>query len=302
MLVILLHFSLFLIMIKYSIIICSYNRFILLDESIKSVLNVFEDRSDFEVLIIDNNSTDDTSTLKEKYDTNIKVKYFLEFQQGLSHARNRGLNEATGEILVYLDDDIELVDDYFTVCDEIFLNKSIFISGGKVIPYKVDVPEWLPNKYYFLVSVYDLGNESKYVKYLMGGNFAIRRSAALKIGFYDVTLGRNGKLLAGGEEIDYQNRASSLGYKMYYNPNQNILHKINEKLNENYILSYSKELGKSERIIDETVSKIRVFIKILKCNLAILIFNLFIQAIKEKKKKTYIKIINQYSLGYLNKL
>ncbi len=64
----------------------------------------------------------------------------------------------------------------------------------------------------------------------MGGNFAIRKEIALKVGLYNVELGRNGKILLGGEEIDYQNRASAKGYKIYYHPKQNILHKINEKL------------------------------------------------------------------------
>ena len=49
---------------------------------------------------------------------------------------------------------------------------------------------------------------------------------------------------------------------MYYYPSQNILHKINQKLNENYVLKYSKELGKSERIIDESISKLKVLEKI----------------------------------------
>lgn len=299
MLAILHHFSLFLIMIKYSIILCSYNRVKLLDESINSILIVLNDRIDYELLIIDNNSTDSTSKLKKKYAFNKKVNYFLELNQGLSHARNRGLTEAKGQILVYLDDDIELVEDYFKVCDNIFSDESIFISGGKVIPYKIDIPEWLPEKYYFLVSVYDLGNSEMYVKYIMGGNFAIRKNTALEIGLYDVSLGRNGKILAGGEEIDYQNRASSMGYKIFYHPKQNILHKINEKLNLEYVLNYSKELGKSERIIDESVSKARVVVKVIKSYLAQILFYCFSGIVKEKKKNTYLKIINEYSKGYL---
>ena len=121
-------------MIKYSIIICSYNRFELLTETIDSVLSVLKNRVDSEILIIDNNSTDLTPTIEGKYCSNNTVKYFLETQQGLSHARNRGMNEALGEILVYLDDDVELVDNYFDVADSILLDKSISIFGGKVLP------------------------------------------------------------------------------------------------------------------------------------------------------------------------
>lgn len=288
-------------MIKYSIIICSYNRFQYLIETIDSVLDVLKSRIDFEILIIDNNSPDQTSTVKEKYLTNNKVRYFLETKQGLSHARNRGLKEAKGDILVYLDDDIDLLNDYFQICDQIFLDESISISGGKVLPYKVDIPDWLPKKYYFLVSVYDLGNIPKNVKYLMGGNFAIRKTVANKVGLYNTALGRNGEKLAGGEEIDYQNRAHKLGYKMFYHPKQNILHKINEKLNESYVLSYSSELGKSERIIDQTISKSRVSKKIFKAYVAIFGHSLFYVFFKKHTHGMYLKIINEYALGYLKK-
>ena len=286
-------------MIKYTIVICTYNRFQFLIETVDSVLDVLKERADFELLIIDNNSSDKTFSLKEKYISNNKIKYILETNQGLSHARNRGIEESAGEILVYLDDDIELVSDYFETCDKIFSDFSISISGGKVLPHNVDIPVWLPKSYYHLVSVYDLGNSPKFVRHLMGGNFAIRKEDALKIGFYDSALGRNGKKLAGGEETDYQNRASLMGYKMYYHPQQNILHKINDKLNETYVLDYAFELGKSERIIDESVSKLKCIKKIVKSYIAIIASFLFKKIVKNVKRKTYLKIINQYAGGYI---
>jgi glycosyltransferase involved in cell wall biosynthesis len=67
MLPVLLHFNFILIMIKYSIIVCSYNRYNFLIETIESVLTVLKNRSDFELLVIDNNSPDETSSIKEKY-------------------------------------------------------------------------------------------------------------------------------------------------------------------------------------------------------------------------------------------
>jgi glycosyltransferase involved in cell wall biosynthesis len=289
-------------MIKYSIIICSYNRFELLTETIDSVLNGLQGREDFEILVVDNKSTDETPSLKDKFISIKRVKYFLELTQGLSQARNRGMKEAKGDILIYLDDDIEIVENYFDVLDLIFLDPSISISGGKVLPFKTDIPNWLPKNFYFLVSIYDLGDSSKYVKHLMGGNFAIRRKDALKIGLYDTSLGRNGKILAGNEEIDYQNRASTMGYKFYYHPKLNILHKINDKLNENYVLTYSKELGKSGRIMDESNSKFIVIKKTIMSYCAILINLLFGELINNKRRKILLKVYAQYSRGYINKL
>jgi glucosyl-dolichyl phosphate glucuronosyltransferase len=287
-------------MITFSIIVCTYNRCNYLKETIESIIEAIGKREDCELIIIDNNSTDQTNKIVESFYSFSSLKYYLETNQGLSHARNRGMQEAFGKVLVYLDDDIELPKDYFEVCDQIFQDPEIAISGGKVLPHKVDIPDWLPKKYYFLVSVYDMGKEPKFVKYLMGGNFAIRKDIAKKIGKYNSELGRKGNSLAGGEEIDYQNRAMELGYKIYYHPRQIILHKINDKLNETYVLKYAFELGKSERIIDNSVSINRVKIKLLKSYLAIILHSLMSGIVTKGKSHTYIRIINQYAKGYKN--
>lgn len=286
-------------MITISIIVCTYNRCNYLKETIESIIQAIGQREDCELIIIDNNSTDQTNKISESFYSFSSLKYFLETNQGLSHARNRGMQEASGKVLVFLDDDIELPKDYFEVCDHIFNNPQIAISGGKVLPHKINIPNWLPKKYYFLVSVYDMGNEPKYVKYLMGANFAVRRSIALQIGEFNANLGRKGSSLAGGEEIDYLNRAKQLGFRAMYNPNLIVYHKINDKLNKKYVLTYAKELGKSERIIDESISKGKVLKKIIKSFAAMLMFRLLSSLIKEGKKSNYLSIINEYSLGYV---
>jgi len=288
-------------MIYFSIIVCTYNRCNYLKETIGSIIDAIGKREDCELIIIDNNSTDQTSKIVESFSSFSSLKYFLETNQGLSHARNRGMQEAVGEVLVYLDDDIELPSDYFEVCDHIFQDPEIAISGGKVLPHKINIPDWLPKKYYFLVSIYDMGNEPKFLKYLMGCNFAIRKEVAKNIGNYNCELGRKGNSLAGGEEIDYQNRAAELGYNIYYHPRQNILHKINEKLNETYVLKYAFELGKSERIIDEMTCKNIVLRKTIKCIMARVLSFVLIPFIKAGKTKTYLRIIQNYAWAYQNK-
>lgn len=286
-------------MIKYSLIICSYNRYELLIETIDSVLKVLQNREDYEILIIDNKSTDLTPTLVEKYSSYKSIKYFLESNQGLSYARNRGIKESIGEILVFLDDDVELIKSYFEVADDILSDRSISIIGGKVLPFATTLPSWLPEKYYFLVSVFDEGDDKKKVKYLMGANFLVRKAVAVRIGEFDIRLGRNSKNLAGGEEINFLNRAHFLKYNVYYIPNLIVYHKIKEKLNDNYVLTYSKELGKSERIIDESISKLIVIKKTIKSYVAILIYNLLVSYVQNDKKRNYLRIINQYAKGYI---
>lgn len=201
--------------------------------------------------------------------------------------------------MVFLDDDVELVKSYFEIADDILFDKSISVIGGKVLPFATTLPSWLPEKYYFLVSVFDEGDVTKKVKYLMGANFLVRKAVAERIGGFDIRLGRNGKNLAGGEEINFLNRAHFLKYSVYYIPNLIVYHKINEKLNENYVLTYSKELGKSERIIEESISKLIVVKKTIKSYVAILIYNLLGSYVQNDKKRNYLRIINQYAKGYI---
>lgn len=289
-------------MIKYSIIICSYNRFRLLTETIESVLKVLENREDVEILVIDNNSTDQIPTLEKEYTSEKRFYYFLEVEQGLSNARNRGIKEAKGEYLIYLDDDVELNKDYFEVLDSILLDSSISVVGGKVLPFNVEIPSWLPNEYFYLVSIFSPSEEAQITKYLMGANFIVRKNIAEKIGGFDTRLGRNGSKLAGGEEVDFLNRIYAHNDIIFYSPKLIVYHKINNKLNIHYVLTYSRELGKSERIIDEKTSKMKVNNKRVKSLGAIVMHFFLIKFINNEKKKVHLKIINEYAKGYLKKV
>src|SRR5438045_1184577 len=149
-------------MLTYSIIVCTYNRDSFLGETIESILFHFSNKTNFELLIIDNNSTDTTAQLVKPFLSKPQVRYFLETNQGLSNARNRGIKESGNDILVFLDDDIDIEANYLDVCDEVYSNSAINIVGGKVLPYKVNVPNWLPTKFFYLASIFDLGNEAHY--------------------------------------------------------------------------------------------------------------------------------------------
>ena len=286
-------------MLRFSVIICTYNRSKLLVETIESILNIAKVRNDFELLIIDNNSKDNTKLEVERFLKDPRIIYKCEYNQGLSHARNRGMEEAKGEILVYLDDDIELVDNYFEICDMTFSDNSISISGGKVLPYKVDIPKWLPKKYYYLVSVFDLGDERINVEKLMGANYAIRTTVAKSIGLYNVNLGRKGNQLLGGEEIDYLQRALSQNYKIVYEPFLIVYHKINDKLSYDYINNYSFEVAKSEYFMDRGSSLFKVTLKVIKSIFFLLLSKVIMLKIFEEKKYTWFLININYSKGYL---
>ena len=93
--------------LKLSVVICTHNRSEMLERSILSLDKQEEiDSSHYEIIIIDDGSTDDTRTRTEKIGTKVKVHYFFKDWGGRSEARNLGIEKASGEIVVFVDDDI----------------------------------------------------------------------------------------------------------------------------------------------------------------------------------------------------
>ncbi len=284
---------------SYSLIICTYNRSSFLKETIESIWECFATRYTYEILVIDNNSTDATAAVVEGFKHLPVLTYIKELKQGLSHARNRGIKEAKYDILVFLDDDIDIHEGYLDRCEQLFTDQDVQIVGGKVLPHRVEVPGWLPPKFYYLVSIFDRGDALIRTEKLMGANYAMRRKAALIIGWYDPELGRKGNNLAGGEEIDYLNRARALNYTIWYDPGLIVYHKINNKLNREYVFGYARQLGNSERIIDLQQSKLKYVLKIGKVFLMLFAYAVYGFYAPDPRQKAYFKINQLYSLGYL---
>src|SRR6266700_2101384 len=95
-------------MIKLSLAICTYNRAALLQRALRSVAQQTIGRSDVELIVIDNGSTDETAKVVAAHQKeNGSLRYFVEPKPGIAHARNRALAEASGEYLAFLDDDAD---------------------------------------------------------------------------------------------------------------------------------------------------------------------------------------------------
>jgi glycosyltransferase involved in cell wall biosynthesis len=287
-------------MSTFTFIICTYNRVPFITETIESILQHFPRQQNYELLVVDNNSTDNTAEVVKPFLANPVVRYVLETQQGLSHARNRGIQEARNEVLIFVDDDIDIDGRYLEVCEKLFSNPTIDIVGGKVLAFGAEVPDWLPKKYYYLASMFDIGDVPCVTNKLMGANYALRKAAALRIGWYNPELGRKGNNLMAGEENDYFNRAEGLGYRIHYEPALIVYHKIASKLNTEYIFSYSKLNGRSEALIEYQAAKGRFYGKIIKSFLMLALFYLYGAYASAPKQRTYFKITQLYALGYLS--
>ena len=122
--------------IAISIVICTQNRADLLADLLQTLSKQDLFRAFYEVIVVDNDSKDRTRRVAEdfchKYEN---ARYCIELQHGLSYARNRGMLEAKGEYVGYVDDDCKLPAQWLTVAKEIIDQIAPAIFGGPTYPF-----------------------------------------------------------------------------------------------------------------------------------------------------------------------
>lgn len=248
-----------------SIIVATYNRATLLGETLESLahhLATENINADVEVIVVDNNSSDDTTLVANNFKPKFSdLKIIFESKQGLSPARNAGLAVASGEFIVFLDDDVELEPNWLNglLCE--FTDPKISVVGGKVLAFgNRTLPDWLPHEYAYLVSVFDPSEIIVDLPTVMGGNCAVRKSVFETTGMFNPTLGRRGNKLLGGEEVEFYRRISASGGRIVYTPYAVILHKIDSKVRKDYVVDYAYWLGMSEAHIDRDIISYTKFV------------------------------------------
>ncbi len=218
--------------LKISAIICTHNREGYIGAAIDSLLA--QDFTDFEVLVVDNGSSDRTREIIEYRLSHPCLKYIWEPTIGLSVARNTGASTAQAEILAYLDDDAIATPQWLSVLHNAYQNnQKLAIAGGKVTliwPENRPHPNWLSPNLASNLGAYDLGNESLNINTPgltpRGLNYSIRRSFLEQIGGFDTNLGRIGKKLLSNEELHVTEQALQQGWQVAYLPTALVAHNV----------------------------------------------------------------------------
>ncbi len=251
---------------KLSVIFCTYNREKYIYNAMKSIAEQTYPHLNYEIVLVNNNSTDDTEAICNKFQADyphIEFHYFIEYNQGLSYARNRGVKESKGDILIFVDDDATVFDNYLSAIDSFFnAHPEVSACGGPIVPvYEVDKPKWLSHYTEQLIggALYE-GDKNKPFrngKYPGGGNSAFRKEIFEKYGLFNVELGRKGTGLIGAEEKDLYDRLTKGKETFYYLPQMGIHHYIpQKKLTIQHFKDLTYSIGKSERIRTKAVSPV----------------------------------------------
>ena len=223
--------------------------------------------SEYEILLVNNNSTDDTEEECRRFAADypdVTFRYVVETNQGLSYARNRGLVEASGDILIYVDDDATVCTAYLREYARFFKqNPQAMGAGGPVFPvYESESPRWMSYFTLNLITGYlYLGKAEKEFpkgKFPIGANSAFRKEVFDRITPFDVELGRKGDSLIGAEEKDVYDRMRTAGMKIFYLPKAMLYHYISDtKLTKSYFDRLTYSIGVSERMRTLRISKMK---------------------------------------------
>jgi glucosyl-dolichyl phosphate glucuronosyltransferase len=216
-----------------SVVICTYNRANFVGRAIDSVILQSSDGLPFELIVVDNNSNDATpSVVKQKIGTLTYARYIRDPAQGLSHARNKGLSEAKGVHIAFLDDDAIAEPGWLSAIAMAFATggERVASVGGPINPiWEAPRPSWLSDSLlgYLSLTNYALPRGAQPSNFTpIGANVAYKRVVVLEMGGFPAELGRRGKLLISNEEVFVQNRLSAFGYTAYYEPAMAVRHLV----------------------------------------------------------------------------
>ena len=243
-------------MIRLSIVIATYNRATLLLDALKSVIRQSTPAQEWECVVVNNNSSDNTSECFAEFageHPEYNLRIVDEPNQGLSYARNRGIRESVGEYIAIIDDDEHITEDFVAAYIRLFddVPEAVAAGGPIVARYPTGRPRWMScyterpiaNTMYFGEEV----REFPKGRVPGGGNMALRRSAIRRYGVFDTSLGYSGESLIGGEECDLFERLQIADAKYYYVPTAVMYHIIpREKLTKEYFARLSYNVGVSQ--------------------------------------------------------
>ncbi|MFM1851970.1 MAG: hypothetical protein RIS54_1654 [Verrucomicrobiota bacterium] len=215
---------------RVTVAICTYNRAAYLRQTLAGIARQDYPADRLEVLVIDNNSSDNTADVVAEFAAGPHApRRVLENAQGLDHARNRGIAEATGDYLILADDDILMEPDWVRQLIAPFRADStgrIGCIGGEVIPVFPDgLPNWIKEWHAPLAFRPDAGPVSGRDS-PMGANLTFPKKVFARVGVFATGLDRKGASLFGGGDGEMVRRIRAAGLEVWFAPAAKVLHQM----------------------------------------------------------------------------
>lgn len=240
----------------YSVVICTHNHADRLERTLTDLAGLTAPRLPWELLIVDNGCTDGTSELLSRYTwpADWQVRVVREEKLGLSNARNRGIAEAAGDYVIFMDDDETADPDWLCAYERLIDDKHPDAFGGRIrVIFEDKRPAWLTDELLGFLGELNRFEEiaplSEAGTSFFGGNFGARRDVFAKVGGFNSMLGRKGTDNTGGEEVEFYRRLLAAGLRIWWTPDAVINHRIQAtKLKRSYFLDLHYRMGRMEAI------------------------------------------------------
>jgi glucosyl-dolichyl phosphate glucuronosyltransferase len=194
-----------------------------------------------EILVIDNGSTDHTRQVVEAANLpNLRVRYVFEGRPGQCHARNRGLAESAGELVLFTDDDVRPCSNWIDgMCRPIIEGRADAVAGGVVLPDHLrrrvnDHPGWFAST----------ENLNPADPFMVGANLAFGRHVLDQVPHFDVELGPGA--LGFGDDTLFSRQIKEAGYRLLAAYDVTVEHHFDPtRLSRHYLLGMADKLGRS---------------------------------------------------------
>ena len=236
---------------KISVIVCTYNRVRFIEDALNHLYDQTMDKADYEVIVINNNCTDNTTEVVNSFISrhpDLDIRQIPETNQGLSFARNKGLQEAKYPLICYIDDDGNAVPDYLENITKIFSAADDIVGiGGKVIPnYETKEPKWYNPFLRMMVTAIDFGDKPFKCygkKYPAGCSMIYRKEILEKAG------GFNNDLKWRADDKYIFHAVKKISDEIYYRPELRVSHQIDaDRTTDKNFDRLSGLLGSEERL------------------------------------------------------
>ncbi|MFH1397304.1 MAG: glycosyltransferase [Candidatus Omnitrophota bacterium] len=209
-----------------SVVVPTFNREKLLKKLLDSLYNQSYPDDNLEIIVVDDGSKDGTREMVERYQklANRNFKYFYQQNKGTAAARNTGIANSSGSLIVFIDDDCVACRNWLQEMVKGYDNFNVAGVGGliKAIASKSIISEYCSYIGVMEKPIIQAGT----VKYLVGANSSFRKEHLNVVGWF------NEAIPLGGEDLDMSFRLEQAGYALKFNPAAIVYHLHKQTLKE----------------------------------------------------------------------
>ncbi len=244
-----------------SVIVATFNRAALLDDCLEHLRRQRFAPGD-EVIVVDNGSTDDTAAVVTRHQSRdgVPLRLLHESMPGKSRAIARALAVATGDILAFTDDDVNVDQEWLDAVRAAMADSEVALAGGPVRPrWQATVPQWIRRardrhpRLGAPLALLDYGDRPIALgpRTVLGANLAVRREVFAKVGGFPTHLGKLRGTLLSGEDHELCRRVQDAGFRAIYVPNAAVEHWVPaERARASYFLRWFYWSGITHAIMD----------------------------------------------------